>query len=208
MTFNGHFPKLMLSNDFSYGLLCSRIRQKQYCNKCVWSPKALCQTARFCNKFQEKLFLFQWFGPVFLSSSSPKVGICSKRCNLHISSFLRFAQVLFNHWQTMQQNYRTCNKKTPWPHTSNILDITFHWISAANFWLQNFNKKLIKERNVLQIFVKEHFFEKKCFDNKTWKEFSSVMDRPMFLNMSKTCCDLVRLGTSNLIDVFSKVFTE
>ena len=42
-----------------------------------------------------RLFLFQWFGPVLFSSSSPKVGICSKRCNLHISSFLRFVAVLW-----------------------------------------------------------------------------------------------------------------
>jgi len=72
MKFNGHFPKLMLSNAFLYGLLCSRIRQKQYCNKCVWYAETFCQTAHFFIKFQVKLFLFQWFGPVFLSSSSPK----------------------------------------------------------------------------------------------------------------------------------------
>ena len=95
MKFTRHFRKLMLSNVFSYGLLCLRIMQKQCCNKCVSYPEALCQTADFCNKFQVKLFLFQWFGPVFLSSSSPKVGICSKRSNLHISSFLRFAPVLW-----------------------------------------------------------------------------------------------------------------
>ena len=95
-----------------------------------------------------------------------------------------------NHWQALQQTYGTCYKQIRWPHTSNLLDIIFHWISAAYFWLQNFNIKLIKEINVLQIFVKEQCFEKKCFDIKTWKEFSSVMDRPMFLNMSKTFCNL------------------
>jgi len=105
-------------------------------------------------------------------------------------------------WQTLQQNYRTCYKKIRWPRTSNILDIIFHSISAAYFWLQNFNKKLIKEINVLKIFVKEWCFEKKCFDNKKWKEFSSAMDRPMFLNMSKTFCHLGRLGTWNLMDIF------
>ena len=94
-----------------------------------------------------------------------------------------------NHWQTLQQNYRTCYKQIRWTHTSNIFHVTFHWISAAYFWLQIFNKKLIKEINVLGIFVKEQCFEKKCFDNK-WKEFSSVMDRPMFWNMSKTFCNL------------------
>jgi len=52
--------------------------------------------------------------------------------------------------------------------------------------LQNFNKNFTKERNLLELFVKEQFFEKKCFDNKKLKNFSSVMDQPMFLNMSKT----------------------
>ena len=99
-------------------------------------------------------------------------------------------------------NCRICYKQIRWPHTSNILDTIFHWISAAYFWLQNFNKKLIKKINVLEIFVKEQCFEKKCFDNKTWKEFSSVMDRPMFLNMSKIFCHLRRLGTWNLMDIF------
>ena len=107
-----------------------------------------------------------------------------------------------NHWETLQQSYGTCFKQIRWPHTSNKLDIIFHWISAAYFWLQNFNKKLIKEINVLQIFVKEQCFEKKCFDNKKWNEFSSVMNRPMFRNMSKTFCHLGRLGTWNLMDIF------
>jgi len=88
-------PKPMLRNAFLWGLLCSRIGQKPCCTKCEWYPKALFQTAHFCNKFHVKLFLFQWFGPVSLSSSSPKVGICSNRSNLHISSFLRFVPVLW-----------------------------------------------------------------------------------------------------------------
>jgi len=61
----------------------------------VWYSRALFQTAHFCNKFQVNLFLFQWFGPVFLSSSSPKVGICSNRSNLHSFSLLRFVPVLW-----------------------------------------------------------------------------------------------------------------
>jgi len=80
---------------FFDGLLCSRIGQKQCCTKCEWYPKGLFQTALFCNKFQVKLFLFQWFGPVSLSSSSPKVGICSNRSNLHMPSFLWFVPVLW-----------------------------------------------------------------------------------------------------------------
>jgi len=40
--------------------------------------------------------------------------------------------------------YRTCCKQIRWPHTSNILDGVFHCIFAAHFWLQNFNKNLIK----------------------------------------------------------------
>ena len=95
MKFNIDFLKLMLSNALFCGLLCLRMMQKQCSNKCVWYPKAWCRTADFCNKFQVKLFLLQWFGPVFLSSSSPKAGICSKRSNLHISSFLKFAPVLW-----------------------------------------------------------------------------------------------------------------
>ena len=101
-------------------------------------------------------------------------------------------------------NCRTCYKQIRWPHTSNILDTIFHWISAAYFCLQNFNKKLIKEINVLEIFVKEQCFEKKCFDNKKWKEFSSVMDRPMFLTMNIN--HLGWPGMRNLIEVFFKCF--
>jgi len=78
---------------FIDGLLCSRIDQKQCCTKCVWYCEALFQTAQFWNKFQVKLFHFQWFGPVCLSSSSPKVGICSNRSNLNISTFQRFVPV-------------------------------------------------------------------------------------------------------------------
>ena len=158
-----------------------------------------------CNKCQLYLFHFQRFDKMLFLSSSPKLGICLNRSNLHISSFLRFdpgLRIIDKH----------CNKiidpatnKIRWPHTSNILDIIFHWISAAFFWLQNFNKELIKEINVLQIFVKEQCFEKKCFDNKKWKEFSSAMDRPMFLNMSKTFCHLGRLGTWNSIGHFPKL---
>jgi len=48
-----------------------------------------------CNKCQVNLFLFQRFVIMFILSRSPKVGICSKRSNLHISSFLRFAPVLW-----------------------------------------------------------------------------------------------------------------
>ena len=114
-----------------------------------------------------------------------------------------------NHWQTLQQNYRTWYKQISWPHTSNIWDTIFHSNSAACFWLQNFNNNnSLKERNLLEIFVNEQCFEKKCFDNRKWKEFSSAMDRPMFLNMSITFCHFVRLATWNLIDVLSKVFTE
>jgi len=128
-----------------------------------------------------------------------------------LSSYLLIPKIcpsLVNHWQTLQQNYRTCYKQIRWPHTSNILDVIFHWISAAYFWLQNFNKKLIKERNLLQIFVKEHCFEKKCFDNKKCKEFSSVKDQPMFRNMIKTICCLARTKNMKFNRCCSKVCTE
>ena len=48
-----------------------------------------------CNNCQVNLFLFQRLDIMFILSSSPKVGICSKRSNLHISSFLRFVPVLW-----------------------------------------------------------------------------------------------------------------
>jgi len=48
-----------------------------------------------CNNCQVILFLFQRFDIMFILSNSPKVGICSKRSNLHISSFLRFDPVLW-----------------------------------------------------------------------------------------------------------------
>ena len=49
----------------------------------------------FLQQISGEIIFFQWFGPVFLSSSSPKVGICSNRSNLHISSFQRFVPVLW-----------------------------------------------------------------------------------------------------------------
>ena len=42
-----------------------------------------------------KLISFSTIRHNVILSSSPKVGICSKRSNLHISSFLRFAPVLW-----------------------------------------------------------------------------------------------------------------
>jgi len=78
------------------GLLCSRIEQKHCCTKCVWYSRALYQTSHFCNICQVNLFLFQWFVPVFLSSSSPKIDICSNKSNLHIFWFLRFVPVLWS----------------------------------------------------------------------------------------------------------------
>ena len=64
------------------------------------------------------------------------------------SSYLIIPEIcpsFVSHWLTLQQNYRTCYKQICWRHTSNILDIIFYSISAANFWLQNFNKKLLKK---------------------------------------------------------------
>jgi len=113
-----------------------------------------------------------------------------------------------NHWQIQQQSYRTCYKQIRWPHSSNILDVTFHWISSAFVWVQKFNKKLIKERNLLENFVKERCFEKKCFDNEKCNKFSSVKDKPMVRNMIKTICCLARQRTWNFGNVFSNLFTE
>ena len=55
--------------------------------------------------------------------------------------------------------------------------------------------KLIKERNLLENFVKEQCCEKKCFDNKKCKEFSFVKDQTMFRNVIKIICRFARLGT-------------
>jgi len=156
---------------FFDGLLCSRIGQNQCCTKCVWYCNALFQTAHFWNKFQMKLFLFQWLGPVFLSSSYPKIGISSNRSNLHISLFLRFAPVL---WIIDKH----CNKiikparNNYVGHTSNILNITFHWISAAYFWLQIFNKKLIKERNLVEFLWNNNFSKRNVLIIKSEKNFN------------------------------------
>ena len=56
-----------------------------------------------CNKYQVNLFLFHRFDIMLFLSSSPKVGICSNRNNLHISSFLRFVPFL---WTI----HKHCNK--------------------------------------------------------------------------------------------------
>jgi len=76
--------------------MCKDWKKSAQCyTKCVWFSKSLSQIYPCCNKFQLNLFLFQRFDIMFILSISPKVGICSKRNNLHISSFLRFATVLW-----------------------------------------------------------------------------------------------------------------
>ena len=70
-------------------------KSAQCCTKFVWFSKSLSQIYPCCNKFQVNLFLFQRFHKILILSSSPKVGICSKRSNLHISSSLRFGPVLW-----------------------------------------------------------------------------------------------------------------
>ena len=66
----------------------------QFCTKCVWFSKSYLRSIPCCNKCQVNLFLFQRFDVMLILSSSPKVGICSNRSNLHISSFLRFVPLL------------------------------------------------------------------------------------------------------------------
>jgi len=95
------FPKFMLSSGWFLTDCFVQGSSKNTAAPSVWYPRALFQTAHSCNKFQVNLFLFQWIGPVFLSSSSPKVGICSNRSNLHIFSFLSFVPVLWD---------KNCNK--------------------------------------------------------------------------------------------------
>jgi len=97
------FPKFILSNGWFLTDCFVQGSSKNTAAPSAWYPRALFQSAHSCNKFQVNLFLFQCFGPVFLSSSSPKVGICSNRCNLHIFSFLRYVPVL---WITD----KNCNK--------------------------------------------------------------------------------------------------
>ena len=76
-------------------------KSAQCCTKSVWFSKSSSQIYPCCNKCQVNLFLFQRFDIMFILSSSPKVGMRSKRSNLQISSFLRFAPVLWfidKHW--------------------------------------------------------------------------------------------------------------
>ena len=88
-------PKPMMSNAFLWWIALFKDRAKTMLHQVCVTTKALFQTAHFCNKFQVKLFLFQWLGPVFLSSSLPKVGICSNRSKLHVTSFLWFVPFLW-----------------------------------------------------------------------------------------------------------------
>ena len=64
-----------------------------------------------------------------------------------------------------------------------------HYISldfCSLYLIAKFNSNFLKQRNVIQSFVNEQCFEEQCFDNKKWKQFSSVIDRPMFHNVNKT----------------------
>jgi len=112
-----------------------------------------------------------------------------------------------NHWQTLQQNYRTCYKQMHCSHTSKILDVAFHWIFAAYFWLQNFNKKLLKERNLVVILWKNNFLKRNVWLLEVKRIFICDGLTDVY-KLRKTFCHLGRLGTWNLIDVFSNVFTE
>ena len=169
-----------------------------------------------CNKCQVNLILFQRFDKMFLLSSSPKVGICSNRCNLHISSFLRIvpvAWIIEKHCNKIIEP--AANKYVG--HTQGIYNGNgLYWYIRRYisldlcilFLIAKFYQAIIKRKKLAWIFLKEQCYEEQCFDNTTWKEFSSVVDRPMFPNMSKTFCHFGRLGTWNLMDVFSNVFTE
>ena len=70
-------------------------KSAQCCSKGVWFSKVYLRSIPCCSKCQVNLFLFQRFDILFILSSSPKVGICSNRSNLHISSFLRFVPALW-----------------------------------------------------------------------------------------------------------------
>ena len=144
-------------------MLCSRIMQKPCCNKCVWYPKALCQTAHFCNKFQVKLFLFQWLGQVFLSSSSPKVGICSKRSNLHILSFLRFTPVLWiidKHCNNLKNLLQTNTLATHQQYIRHYISLDFCSLFLIAKFQQEFNKRNKRGSNFWErtVFLKEMFW--------------------------------------------------
>ena len=74
------------------------------------------------------------------------------------------------------------------------------------FLIAKFKQEIIKRKKLAWNFCEGTLFRKAIFWYKELKTIWSVMDRPMFLNTSKTFCHLGRLGTWNLIDVFSKVF--
>ena len=189
MKFNGHFPKLMLSNLFFTDCFVQGSGKNNTATSVYDILKLYVKLHISAKNFRKNYFFFN----DSVQCSCHPVHQSRYLYHQEQSSYLIIPEIcsgFVNHWQTLQQKYRTCYKQIRWPHTSNILDTIFHSITAAYFWLQNFKRKLLKERNLHEIFVKEQCFEKKCFDNKAWKEFSLAMDRPMFPNMSKTFCNL------------------
>ena len=76
------------------------------------------------------------------------------------------------------------------------------------FLISKFKQEIIKRKKLAWNFCEWTLFRKANFWCKELKTISSVMDRPMFLNTSKTFCHLGILGTWNLIDVVAKIFTE
>ena len=100
------FSKLFTERCLLFNkLTCVRIEQNHLSaspSACD-SHKVYLRTISCCNKCQVNLFYFQRFDIMFILSSSPKVGIYSIRCNLHIFSFLRYVPVL---WITD----KNCNK--------------------------------------------------------------------------------------------------
>jgi len=126
-----------------------------------------------CNKCQVNLILFQRFDKMFLLSSSPKVGICSNRCNLHISSFLRIIPVLWiidKHCNKIIEP--AANKYVG--HTPGIYNgdgwywyirryITLDW--CILFLIAKFYQAIIKRKKLARIFLKEQGYEEQCFHN-------------------------------------------
>jgi len=63
------------------------------------------------------------------------------------------------------------------------------------FLIAKYYQEINKRKKLASNFCERTVFRKEMFDNKNFKEFSSVKDQPMFRNMNKIICRLARLGT-------------
>ena len=147
-------------------------KSSQYCTKCVWISKRLSHIYPLLQQILGKLISFSTIRHnVYLIRFTK----CSHLLQQEKSSYLIIPEIcpsFVNHWQTLQQKYRTCYKQIRCSHNSNILDVIFHWIFAAYFCLQNFNKKLIKERNLVGILWKKNFSKRNVLMIRSERKFN------------------------------------